>query len=165
MRTLTSASRRLAPSKIASGERPLLPPVETWASTLGWVGAVRSLTISQRGAAPVSVIETVQPGGVLPSGKVSKLITLPAGASRLNDNSHASAFILMCSQAMQENSPSPCFLCTTTSDQESSGSDNHIGGNPPVHHGDTLFDARWQCLGQMRPPTRSCVRLDRKSVV
>src|ERR1017187_4134612 len=153
MRTLTSASRRLAPSKIASGERALLPSVETWASTLGWVGAVRSLTISQRGAAPVSVIETVQPGGVLPSGKVSKLITLPAGASRLNDNSHASAFILMYSQAMRENSPhQPCFLCTTTSDQESSGSDNHIGGNPPVPHRDTLFDARWQCLGQPHPP-------------
>jgi hypothetical protein len=48
---------------------------------------------------------TVQPGGACPILQVSKLITLPAGASKLSENNHVSGFIGAHELAQEASSP------------------------------------------------------------
>src|SRR6266404_9328317 len=72
--TLTSPSRRVVPSQIASGNLPAVLSRETWAKTKGGLGADSSRTISQRGGAPAWVIATLQPAGGTPGTALSNRI-------------------------------------------------------------------------------------------
>src|ERR1022692_2993969 len=80
-------------SRMAKGERLPVGSLETWAKTYGCVGADWSLRISHFGAPPRFVIATVQPGGALPSGAVSKLITVPVEAPKPKANNQVRVFI------------------------------------------------------------------------
>src|SRR4051812_22220518 len=94
MRTLTSPSWRGKPFQMASGHRSPSGSAANWASTYGWVGALRSVRTSHWGARPRLVIVMVQPGGLLPNGALSKLTIRNVEADSPNATNPRNNFIL-----------------------------------------------------------------------